>query len=182
VGSGRTEHEISSCAGPHGQDQRQTGDHRAAPCCAQTDALEQQEAWAAIALQSSYTLAPETGDYWHKSQGAALSIDQQQWKTRIALRNGDWKTVRQTIRAMPASLRNEPVWVYWLARALMAENGSSQPGGEAAQLLRGIAELPSFYGQLAGEAGKLVTIPLPGLPISQAEVAPFASNPNFQRA
>ncbi|WP_374359415.1 transglycosylase SLT domain-containing protein [Pseudoduganella danionis] len=184
VGSGRTEHEIFVVAlGRMAKTSVKLATialHRAAP---KLSALEQQEAWAAIALQSSYTLASETGDYWHKSQGAALSIDQQQWKTRIALRNGDWKTVRQTIRAMPASLRNEPVWVYWLARALMAENGSSQPGGEAAQLLRGIAELPSFYGQLAGEElGKLVTIPLPGLPISQAEVAPFASNPNFQRA
>ncbi|MFC7651948.1 transglycosylase SLT domain-containing protein [Pseudoduganella danionis] len=184
VGSGRTEHEIFIVAlGRMAKTSVKLATialHRAAP---KLSALEQQEAWAAIALQSSYTLAPETGDYWHKSQGAALSIDQQQWKTRIALRNGDWKTVRQTIRAMPASLRSEPVWVYWLARAQMAENGSSQPSGEAAQLLRGIAELPSFYGQLAGEElGKLVTIPLPGLPISQAEVAPFASNPNFQRA
>ncbi|MYN46453.1 transglycosylase SLT domain-containing protein [Pseudoduganella sp. FT93W] len=184
VGSGRTEHEIFIVAlGRMAKTSVKLATialHRAAP---KLSALEQQEAWAAIALQSSYTLAPETGDYWHKSQGAALSIDQLQWKTRIALRNGDWKTVRQTIRAMPASLRSEPAWVYWLARAQMAENGSSQPGGEAAQLLRSIAELPSFYGQLAGEElGKLVTIPLPGLPISQAEVAPFASNPNFQRA
>ena len=184
VGSGRTEHEIFIVAlGRMAKTSVKLATLALQRAASKLSAQEQQEAWAAIALQSSYTLAPETGDYWHKSQGAALSIDQLQWKTRIALRKGDWKTVRQTIRAMPASLRAEPAWVYWLARAQMAENGSTQPSGEAAQLLRSIADQPNFYGQLAGEElGKLVTIPLPGQPISQAEVAPFASNPNFQRA
>jgi soluble lytic murein transglycosylase len=91
-------------------------------------AQEQQQAWAAIALQSSYTLAPETTDYWKRANGAPLSIDQAQWKARIALRNGDWKTVESTIRAMPPSLRSEPTWIYWLGRALMARDGvTSQP-------------------------------------------------------
>lgn len=184
VGSGRTEHEIFIVAlGRMAKTSVKLAKLALQRATPKLSALEQQEAWAAIALQSSYTLAPETSDYWYKSQGAALSIDQLQWKTRIALRNGDWKTVRQTIRTMPASLRSEPVWVYWLARAQMADAGSSQPSGEAAQLLRSIAEQPNFYGQLAGEElGRLVTIPQAGPPISQAEVAPFASNPNFQRA
>ncbi|MYM40602.1 lytic transglycosylase domain-containing protein [Duganella qianjiadongensis] len=184
VGSGRTEHEIFIVAlGRMAKTSVKLATLALQRAASKLSAQEQQEAWAAIALQSSYTLAPETGDYWHKSQGAALSIDQLQWKTRIALRKGDWKTVRQTIRAMPASLRGEAAWVYWLARAQMAESGSTQPNGEAAQLLRSIADQPNFYGQLAGEElGKLVTIPLPGQPISQAEVAPFAGNPNFQRA
>jgi soluble lytic murein transglycosylase len=94
-------------------------------------AQEQQQAWAAIALQSSYTLAPETTDYWKRANGAPLSIDQAQWKARIALRNGDWKTVESTIRAMPPSLRSEPTWIYWLGRALMARDGvTSQPAAK----------------------------------------------------
>ncbi|MYM28974.1 transglycosylase SLT domain-containing protein [Duganella sp. CY15W] len=147
-------------------------------------AQEQQQAWAAIALQSSYTLAPETSDYWKRANGAPLSIDQMQWKTRIALRSGDWRQVENTIRAMPSALRNEPTWVYWLGRALMARDGvSSQPGGEALQLFRSISEQSNYYGQLAlEETGRLITIPTPGQPISQAEIAPMAANPNFQRA
>jgi soluble lytic murein transglycosylase len=147
-------------------------------------AQEQQQAWAAIALQSSYTLAPETTDYWKRSNGAPLSIDQAQWKARIALRNGDWKTVESTIRAMPQSLRSEPTWIYWLGRALMARDGvASQPGGEALQLFRSISDQSNYYGQLAlEETGKLITIPPAGAPISQAEIAPMAANPNFQRA
>ena len=150
---------------------------------------EQQLGWAAIALQSSYNLAPETGDYWRKAQGAPLSADQIQWKARIALRNGDWKQVKADIRAMPAPLRNDPTWIYWLGRALMAESpaiasgASSTPTGEAARLFNSIADQPNYYGQLAlEETGKLITIPLPGLPLTQAEIAPFAANPNFQRA
>jgi soluble lytic murein transglycosylase len=147
-------------------------------------AQEQQQGWAAIALQSSYTLAPETTDYWRRSNGAPLSIDQIQWKTRIALRNGDWRQVENNIRAMPASLRNEPTWVYWLGRAMMARDGvTSQPTGEALQLFRSISDQSNYYGQLAlEESGKLITIPPAGAPITAAEIAPIAANPNFQRA
>ncbi|MRX06725.1 transglycosylase SLT domain-containing protein [Pseudoduganella sp. FT25W] len=145
---------------------------------------EQQQGWAAIALQSSYTLAPETTDYWKRANGAPLSIDQIQWKTRIALRNGDWRQVENNIRAMPASLRSEQTWVYWLARALMARDGvTSQPTGEALQLFRSISDQSNYYGQLAlEESGKLITIPAAGAPITPAEIAPIAANPNFQRA
>jgi len=158
--------------------------HKAEP---HMTAQEKAEAWAAIALQSSYTLAPETSDYWRKSAGATLSIDQAQWKTRIALREADWKTVKTTIRAMPAQLRSEPAWIYWLARSLMAESPNAgnggPPTGEAAQLLRSITEQSNFYGQLAlEEMGRLITIPPAGAPISPAEIAPMAANPNFQRA
>ena len=132
-------------------------------------AQERAEAWAAIALQSSYTLAPDTSEYWRKSAGATLSVDQAQWKARIALRDGDWKTVKSTIRAMPPALRNEAAWIYWLARALMAESPNAgnggPPSGEAAQLLRSITEQSNFYGQLAlEEMGRLVTIPPAGAP------------------
>lgn len=145
---------------------------------------EQQQGWAAIALQSSYTLAPETTDYWKRANGAPLSIDQAQWKARIALRNGDWRLVENTIRAMPAALRSEPTWVYWLGRALMARDGvTSQPTGEALQLFRSISDQSNYYGQLAlEETGRLITIPTAGAPISQAEIVPIAANPNFQRA
>jgi soluble lytic murein transglycosylase len=146
-------------------------------------AQEQQQGWAAIALQSSYTLAPETSDYWKRANGAQLSIDQIQWKTRIALRDGDWRQVERNIRAMPASLRSEPAWIYWLGRALMARDGGGQPTGEALQLFRSIADQSNYYGQLAlEETGRLITIPAPGQPVSQAEIAPIAANPNFQRA
>jgi soluble lytic murein transglycosylase len=184
AGSGRTDHEIYIVAiGRMAKTSSKLAVLALDKAAPRMTAQEQQEAWAAIALQSSYSLSPETTEYWRKSHGAALSIDQIQWKTRIALRNGDWRQVEQNIRAMPPALRADPAWVYWLGRALMAQSGASQASGEALQLFRGIADQSNFYGQLAlEETGKLVTIPLPGLPVGQNEIAPIAANPNFQRA
>jgi soluble lytic murein transglycosylase len=185
VGAGRTEHEIYLVAiGRMAKTSIKLATLALNKAASQLSAQEQQIGWAAIALQSSYSLSPDTTGYWQKSNGAPLSIDQIQWKTRIALRNGDWKQVKANIRAMPESVRSDPAWVYWMGRALMAESGaSSQPSGEAAQLFRSISDQSNFYGQLAlEETGKLITIPLPGLPIAPSEVAPIAANPNFQRA
>ena len=185
VGAGRTEHEIFVVAiGRMAKTSPKLAVLALNKASSKLTRQEQQEAWAAIALQSSYSLSADTTDYWNKANGAPLSIDQMQWKTRFALRNGDWKQVRNNIRAMPQSLRNDPAWTYWLGRALMAEAGvTSQPTGEALQLFRSIADQSNYYGQLAlEETGKLITIPLPGLPIGQSEIAPIAANPNFQRA
>lgn len=144
---------------------------------------EQAIGWANIALQSSYSLAPETSEYWRKAAGAPLSIDQHQWKTRFALRDGDWKQVKANIAAMPESLRNDPAWIYWKARALTAEARSTQPTPEAEQLFRSISEQSNFYGQLAlEELGSLITIPLPAAPVAPAEIAAIAANPGFQRS
>lgn len=184
AGSGRTDHEIYIVAiGRMAKTSSRLAVLALDKAAPKMTAQEQQEAWAAIALQSSYSLSPETTEYWRKSNGAALSIDQIQWKTRIALRNGDWRQVEKNIRAMPSALRSDPAWVYWLGRALMAQSNAGQPTGEALQLFHSIADQSNFYGQLAlEETGKLVTIPLPGLPIGANEIAPIAANPNFQRA
>ncbi len=184
VGSGRIDHEIYLVA--VGRMARTSVKLAALALQKAAPKLTAQElaiGWADIALASSYTLAPETSEYWRKAAGAPLSQDALQWKARYALRAGDWKQVRSTIRAMPLALRNEPAWIYWLGRALMAEAGASQPTGEAAQLLRSISDQSNFYGQLAlEELGQLITIPPAGPPIGQAEIAPFATDPNFQRA
>jgi soluble lytic murein transglycosylase len=137
--------------------------------------------WANIALAASMALAPEASDYWQKSAGAPLTHDQLQWKTRIALRHGDWKTVKATIGAMPHQLRGEPAWIYWLARATAAEAGGAQ---ETVQpLYERIADQNSFYGQLAmEELGEQVSIPAPAAAITPAEIAPMAANPGLRRA
>jgi soluble lytic murein transglycosylase len=58
--------------------------------------------WSNIALAASLVLAPEAYDDWQRAAGAPLVRVQAEWKTRIALRRGDWKMVRATIDAMPA--------------------------------------------------------------------------------
>ncbi|MGO4469345.1 transglycosylase SLT domain-containing protein, partial [Pseudoduganella sp. RAF53_2] len=137
--------------------------------------------WANVALQASYSLAPETAEYWQKSSGAPLSIDQVQWKARIALRSQDWKTVRATIAAMPQSLRSDPTWIYWNARAIAAQDGRTAP--EALALYRSISTGNDYYSLLsAEELGQLVTIPPPGAPPTPFELAAISTNQGLQRA
>ncbi|WP_442920613.1 transglycosylase SLT domain-containing protein [Massilia sp. S19_KUP03_FR1] len=136
--------------------------------------------WASIALAASMKLAPEAYDDWRRTTGAALSNDQAMWKTRIALRHGDWKMVRATIEAMPPILRAENTWTYWLARSL----ASTADGREAARpLFSRIAEQNSFYGQLAmEELGQLISIPPAAMTPSAAELAQVSANPDLRRA
>jgi soluble lytic murein transglycosylase len=142
-------------------------------------AEEQAIGWSHIALAASMTLAPEAADYWKKAAGAPLSQDQMQWKTRIALRRGDWKQVRTTIESMPAQLRQESAWVYWLGRALLAQGEPDEARG----LFRGIATQNNFYGQLAmEELGEMVDIPPAAKPPTPAELAQVATHPDLQRA
>ncbi|UVW28995.1 lytic transglycosylase domain-containing protein [Massilia sp. H6] len=135
--------------------------------------------WAGIAHAASIVLAPEAPLYWQRTDGVALTSEQQQWKTRIALRSGDWKTVRATIEAMPAWLRADGSWTYWLGRADKHEGKML----EATALFERIAVPHHFYGQLAmEELGRTISVPPPVLPVSANELAQAGANPSLQRA
>ena len=135
--------------------------------------------WSNIALAASLTLAPEAYDYWQRAAGAPLSETQLEWKTRIALRRGDWKTVRATIESMPPDQQALTAWTYWLGRAMHAQGRTE----DAQALYRRIADQNSFYGQLAmEEVGMQVTIPPAAAALTPAEIAQAAANPGFKRA
>ncbi len=147
----------------------------------QLTAQEQAIGWANIALPASYVVAPETSEYWRRANGAPLSIDQHQWRTRYALRDGNWQGVRDYIAAMPPQLRQEPTWVYWQARTTVALAGGMTP--DAQFLYQSIAEREDYYGLLAAEElGRTVSIPAPGAPVTAAEIAAIAANPGIRRA
>lgn len=142
-------------------------------------AQERAVGWATLALPASLQLAPEAWDYWQKAGNAPLSPEQLRWKTRTALRRGDWKAVKATIQAMPSGLRAEPSWIYWLGRALAAEGKDE----EAAALYRRIADQAHFYGQLAmDELGSKVTVPPPARTPVQGEIDAMAADPDLQRS
>jgi soluble lytic murein transglycosylase len=137
--------------------------------------------WSNIALAASIALDPQAPEYWKRAEGAPLSREQLQWKTRIALRRGDWKQVQATIEAMPPDLRAENGWTYWLGRALAAQGGAGRQGAPA--LFERIAAQDSFYGQLAlEELGQKVSAPLAPAPVTPSELAQAAANPDLQRA
>lgn len=140
---------------------------------------EQDLGWAQIALQASLQLAPEAGEYWHKANDALLSSEGHQWKVRMALRNSDWAQVKSAIEAMPAALRTDSTWVYWLGRSLKADGKHE----ESQKLLQSITDQTNFYGQLAlEELGQKIMIPKAALPLAAAEITPMASNQGFARA
>ncbi|MFJ3046215.1 transglycosylase SLT domain-containing protein [Herbaspirillum chlorophenolicum] len=145
----------------------------------QMTAQEVAQGWAQIALAASYKLAPEAPDYWRKTKDALLTQDALQWKVRMALRAGDWKTVRTTIESMPVALRNDITWVYWLGRALK-EDGQNDA---ARRLFESISANFSFYGQLAlEELGQKITIPPGPTPPTAGEIALYSQNAGFQRS
>lgn len=135
--------------------------------------------WANVALAASLAQAPEAYGYWKNAGSATLTEFQMQWKTRVALRQGDWAMVRATIETMPEALKADSTWVYWLARAHQAEGRSSQ----ARAMFERIAGQHTFYAQLAHEElGRSVVAPPPVRASTPAELADVQANASLQRA
>ena len=179
VGGGRAEHEIYLVALSR---MARTSQKLAAIALRKNAPLLTPEetaiGWAGIAHAASLSVSPDAAVYWRASNGAPLTQEQIQWKTRIALRTGDWAGVRSTIEAMPPHLRAQPTWTYWLARALQATGVEG-----ATALYERIADHGGFYGQLAlEELGQKISIPPAGARLTPEEIAHVASNPGLRRA
>jgi soluble lytic murein transglycosylase len=180
IGSTRAEHEIYLVAiGRMARTSLKLATVALNKNASRLSAEEKAVGWANIALAASLVLAPEAYDDWQRAAGAPLSESQAEWKTRIALRRGDWKMVRATIDAMPPDQRALPAWTYWLGRAYLAQGKKE----DAQALFRRIADQNNFYGQLAlEEIGQQITIPPSAAPPTAPELAQMAANPGFRRA
>jgi soluble lytic murein transglycosylase len=159
-------------------------------------------AWAELAKQAALKLMPRAADdarlawtLWDAASKPGTpppwGEDLLAWQVRAALRQPDsdrqrWPLALRAMAAMGPALQQEPVWVYWKARAVLA---SAQPGpaGEAdraaaREALDGIASRPSFYGNLAAEAlGAQVGLPPAPAPLTQAELAEPRAQPGLVR-
>ena len=135
--------------------------------------------WSMVAMQAAQKLQPDAVEYWKKTTGAAMSLDGHQWRVRSALRAGDWAMVRRGIEAMPAALKDDSPWVYWLGRAYKAQGQREQ----ADALFKSIAAVNGFYGQLAlEELGQKITIPPRAAAPSEEDMAAMSANQGFRRA
>ncbi|MDI9690819.1 hypothetical protein QM326_40370, partial [Burkholderia cenocepacia] len=83
-------------------------------------------AWGAIGYQGAIKRSPMASVWYAKSANAPLSNPGYEWRTRAALLAGNWPMVRWSIEQMPPSLRNDPAWIYWHARALK-QSGARAP-------------------------------------------------------
>ena len=142
--------------------------------------------WGRIGHMAALRLMPEAAE-WYRRGGEQVGVGPDaarvdevlEWQVRAALRAGDWKMVKQTIDRMPAALRDDPAWVYWYARALMAE----QRPAEAQDHFARIAPQFSFYGKLAAEElGIPIVLPPLAVPPRPEDIAPMAANAGFARA
>ena len=149
---------------------------------AQLSSEERSWIWGVIGKRLTQKLSSDAMEAFGHTRNGFLSDEHLAWKTRAALRAGDWETVKTTIAAMSDKARREAVWTYWHARALKAQGqAGSEP--EALALLQRIAGTGGFYEQLALEAlnGTVDAPPAP-TPLTPAEKAEAQNNPGLQRA
>lgn len=144
---------------------------------------EQGAAWGVIGQFAAKKLLPEAAGYYRRQMDLGgnqwLSDETQEWRVRAALRQGDWKQVRQAVELMRPELRaKDPAWIYWYGRALKVDGRDT----EAQQNFQQIAGQFNFYGQLASEElGNRITLPA-RTTVSDAEAMAMRSRPGFQRA
>lgn len=139
--------------------------------------------WAVIGKRAAQRLSDKALDYFAKSDVAHMHEDHLMWATRAALRAGEWKQVQKFIAAMPESVRSDPTWVYWDARAALAQNPTATTRTEALQKLRSIAGTRGFYEQLAlEETGARIQTPDRPAPLTPQERDNARRNPGLTRA
>ena len=169
----------------------------------QLTAEERNWVWGLIGKQTATRLgsvpASESLAYYSKvSKDSDLTDDMLGWKARAALRASSqpkWREVMSSIKAMSPEARQEPVWVYWGARAALAltpnapfknaDDAAFAAAGAASyqQAMAGIASVRGFYEQLAlEETGQKITVPPKPAPISLEEKEAARLNAGLNRA
>ncbi len=160
--------------------------------------------WGVIGKQAATRMgtvpASEALGYFKKvSKDSDLTDDMLGWKVRAALRAGNqpsWREVLSGINAMSAEARNEPVWTYWKARALLATipaaqapvasaagTGIAPQRAEALALMQSIASVRGFYEQLAlEELGQKISAPPKPAPLAAEEQEAARLNIGLNRA
>ncbi|NIC41397.1 lytic transglycosylase domain-containing protein [Aquabacterium sp. A08] len=138
--------------------------------------------WGVIGKRAAQRLSPDAMAHFAQADNRHLNDDLLAWKTRAALRAGQWPQVQAAILAMGAAQREEPVWRYWLARSYAAQ-GTPEARTQARALYERTAGSAGFYEQLSLEAlnRPVVTPPAPA-PLTAAEKAAARQHPGLQRA
>lgn len=139
--------------------------------------------WGAIGKRQAQRLQDTALETFAKGPTNGMHDDHLAWKTRAALRAGQWGVADNAIAAMSTEQQEDPTWVYWKARVKLAQMPTQAQTEQAQSLLRSIASTRHFYGQLATEAlGQSITLPAVPAPLSVDERQLVRSNPGLQRA
>ncbi|HSH91182.1 MAG TPA: transglycosylase SLT domain-containing protein [Ramlibacter sp.] len=142
--------------------------------------------WGVLGKQAAQRLSIDALDHFNKvTRDQDLTDDMLAWKVRAALRSPrgtQWPLVLKAVNAMSEESRADPTWVYWKARALLAQGGD-QNRAEAQKLLQSIASVRGFYEQLAlEELGQKITVPAKPAPLTAEEKEAARLNASLNRA
>ena len=150
---------------------------------AQLTGEERSWIWGVIGKRAAQKGQDNALSYYQKGRLDQMHEDQVLWALRAALRAGQWAQVEAAFAALPPALRAEPTWVYWQARAVLAQKPSEAARAQALASLQSIAGIRGFYEQLAlEELGQRSTLPTKPLPPTPEEKDNARKNPGLQRA
>jgi soluble lytic murein transglycosylase len=138
--------------------------------------------WGVIGKRAARSLSDKALGYYAQGQETQMHSDHLIWRARAALRAGAWEQVLTSIASLSPTLRKEPDWIYWRARALVALNQPDAPA-RAQALYESIASTKGFYEQLAlEELGLKITVPAGPEPLSEEERDAALNHPGLKRA
>jgi len=150
---------------------------------AQLTGEERSWIWGVIGKRAAQKGQDNALSYYQKGRFDQMHEDQVLWALRAALRAGQWAQVEAAFAALPPALRAEPTWVYWQARAVLAQKPSEAARAQALASLQSIAGIRGFYEQLAlEELGQRSTLPPKPLAPTHEEKELARKNPGLQRA
>jgi len=136
-------------------------------------------AWSRIAYHAARAHHPNALEYYALAKNAVLDKEQLAWKTRAALRAGDWSVVLEATSAMRSPQAEEGAWRYWKARAFKEKNLQV----EANALFGPLSRERHYYGSLAAEElGSIMGSVHEQYTVSDIEVTAIASQPAIKRA
>lgn len=138
---------------------------------------------AQLASRAAYKHDPRALDWFmeaaNSSDPVPLSDTQLAWKTRAALRAGDWTMVLESIEAMSPHEQQAAAWRYWKARALKSKGKTAK----ASAIFAPLSTEYHFYGQLAEEELGAVIGALPkSYNLNSEEITAVEQLPGIQRA
>ena len=132
-----------------------------------------------MAMHAAISRLPEARALYAAAGNIEMTPLQRAWRVRAALRAQEWRGVRSAIEAMPPAEREQPDWIYWLARAHAATGNRDA----ADSLFVRIAAEPHFYGMLAAEELGQPFMPPPATaPLPRAKLDEAERDPSLQRA
>lgn len=141
---------------------------------------EQQYFYGWLGYESARSLDARALGWFKAAKDWPLNDAQLAWRTRAALRAGNWHEVWASINSMSVKQQKEGSWRYWKARAWKVLGRDS----EAEILLLGLSREYNFYGQLAAE--ELGSAPAAGIMTvsynpPQSDIETMQSLPAMQR-